>query len=122
VQAGRLPTWLNEGLAMQLAGDPWPDIDLLVRGDIRLIPLNLREGGWGGLSTEAATVAYLEGNSATLYLIDRFGMNMVGEILGHLKAGQSIAAAMQDKLSMPYDQFQRQWVENLNEKLRARRT
>jgi hypothetical protein len=122
VQAGRLPTWLNEGLAMQLAGDPWPDIDLLVRGDIRLIPLNLLEGGWGGLSTEAATVAYLEGNSATLYLIDRFGMNMVGEILGHLKAGQSIAAAMQDKLFIPYDQFQRQWVENLNEKLRARRT
>ena len=122
VQAGRLPTWLNEGLAMQLAGDPWPDIDRLVRGDIRLIPLNLLEGGWGGLSTEAATVAYLEANSATLYLIDRFGMNMVGEILGHLKAGQSIAAAMQDKLFIPYDQFQRQWVENLNEKLRARRT
>ena len=122
VQAGRLPTWLNEGLAMQLAGDPWPDIDQFVRGDVRLIPLNLLEGGWGGLSTEAATVAYLEGNSATLYLIDRFGMNTVGEILGHLKAGQSIAAAMQDKLFMPYDQFQRQWVENLNEKLRARRT
>ncbi|HKW85901.1 MAG TPA: tetratricopeptide repeat protein [Nitrospiraceae bacterium] len=122
VQAGRLPTWLNEGLAMQLAGDPWPDIDQFVRGDVRLIPLNLLEGGWGGLSTEAATVAYLEGNSATLYLIDRFGMNKVGEILGHLKAGQSIAAAMQDKLFMPYDQFQRQWVENLNEKLRARRT
>ncbi len=122
VQAGRLPTWLNEGLAMQLAGDPWPDIDQLVQGEIKLIPLTLLEGGWGGFPTEVATVAYLEGNSATLYLIDRFGMNKVGEILGHLKAGQSIAAAMQDKLFMPYDQFQRQWVENLNEKLRARRT
>ncbi|MGH7204859.1 MAG: peptidase MA family metallohydrolase [Nitrospiraceae bacterium] len=122
VQAGRLPTWLNEGLAMQLAGDPWPDLDQVVQGEIKLIPLSLLEGGWGGLSPEAATVAYLEGNSATLYLIDRFGMNKVGEILGHLKAGQSIAAAMQDKLFMPYDQFQRQWVENLNEKLRARRT
>jgi hypothetical protein len=24
--AGSIPTWLNEGLAMQLAGDPWQDI------------------------------------------------------------------------------------------------
>jgi len=29
---------------------------------------------------------------------------------------------MQDQLFLPYDQFQRQWVENLNEKLRIRRT
>ena len=122
VQAGRLPTWLNEGLAMQLAGDPWPDIDQFVQGEIKLISLTLLEGGWGSLPTEVATVAYLEGNSATLYLIDRFGMHKVREILGYLKAGQSIAAAMQDQLFLPYDQFQRQWVENLNEKLRTRRT
>ena len=107
---------------MQLAGDPWPDIDQFVQGEIKLISLTLLEGGWGSLPTEVATVAYLEGNSATLYLIDRFGMHKVREILGYLKAGQSIAAAMQDQLFLPYDQFQRQWVENLNEKLRTRRT
>jgi len=116
---GAVPTWLNEGLAMQLAGDPWPDIDQLVRGQVTLIPLNHLEGGWGGLPSNAATVAYLEANSATLYLIDRFGMEKVREIIGLLADGQPIGAAVQDRLFIPYDQFQRRWVDTLNEKLRG---
>lgn len=116
---GAVPTWLNEGLAMQLAGDPWPDIDQLVRGQVTLIPLNYLEGSWGGLPANAATVAYLEGNSATLYLIDRFGMEKVREIIGLLANGQPIAAAVQDRLFIPYDQFQRRWIDTLNEKLRG---
>ncbi len=116
---GAVPTWLNEGLAMQLAGDPWPDIDQLVRGQVTLIPLNNLEGGWGGLPSNAATVAYLEGNSATLYLIDRFGMEKVREIIGLLANGQPIGAAVQDRLFIPYDQFQRRWIDTLNEKLRG---
>jgi Flp pilus assembly protein TadD len=114
---GAVPTWLNEGLAMQLAGDPWPDIDQLVQGRVTLIPLNNLEGGWGGLPSNVATVAYLEGNSATLYLIDRFGMEKVREIIGLLANGQPIGAAVQDRLFIPYDQFQRRWVDTLNEKL-----
>ena len=116
---GAVPTWLNEGLAMQLAGDPWPDLDQVIRGEVKLIPLNHLEGGWGGFPPQVATVAYLEGNSATLYLIDRFGMQKAREIVDLLASGQTIAAALQDRLFIPYDQFQRQWVENLNEKLRT---
>ena len=118
-QIAALPTWLNEGLAMQLAGDPWPDIDKVVRGEVTLAPLHLLEGGWGGLPPSAATVAYLEGNSAALYLIDRYGMGKVQDILESLAKGQPLAAALQDRLFITYDEFERRWVENINEKLRA---
>ena len=82
IEASHVPRWLNEGLAMQLAGDDWPDLDQLANGGkIQVIPLQLLEGWWGQLSIESATVAYLEANSATKYLIQRYGMNKVRGIL-----------------------------------------
>ena len=119
---GRVPTWLNEGLAMQLAGDPWPDIDQVIQGEVTLIPLNYLEGGWGRLSSKASMVAYLEGNSATLYLIDRYGMQKVREILGRVAAGEPIGAAIKDRLFISYEQFQHRWSDHLNDKIAAGRT
>ena len=119
---GAIPTWLNEGLAMQFAGDPLPDIPELIRGEVQLIPLNHLEGPWGALPPKMAMVAYLEGNSATVYLVERFRMEKVRELIGALANGQSIAAAMQDRLFFPYEEFQRRWIDHLNEKIRAGKT
>ncbi len=101
-----VPTWLNEGLAMELSGDRWSDLDQILQQQFTLIPLPALEGEWGGLSGEAATVAYMEANSAVHYLIDRFGMPRVQELLAHLKARQALSAAMQSQLSVSYEQFQ----------------
>ncbi|MGH7216155.1 MAG: peptidase MA family metallohydrolase [Nitrospiraceae bacterium] len=110
-----IPTWLNEGLAMELSGDRWSDLDQIMRQEFTLIPLSALEGGWGGLSSDAAAVAYLEANSAVHYLIDRFGMAQVRELLTHLKARQTLSAAMQSQLSLSYEQFQSRWVDQLQE-------
>ena len=121
-RVGAIPTWLNEGLAMQFAGDPLPDIPELIRGEVQLIPLSYLEGPWGALPQKLALVAYLEGNSATVYLIDRFSLQKVRELVGALADGQSIAAAMQDRLFFPYEEFQRRWIDTLNEKIRTGKT
>lgn len=121
-QLGAVPTWLNEGLAMQLAGDPWPDLDRIIQGDVQLMALNALEGNWMGMPANVATVAYLEGNSATLYLMDRYGMEKVREIIGLLASGQPIAVAIKDRLFISYEDFQHRWAENLNEKLRQARS
>jgi tetratricopeptide (TPR) repeat protein len=110
-----VPTWLNEGLAMELSGDRWSDLDQIMKQEFTLIPLPALEGAWGGLSGEAATVAYMEANSAVHYLIDRFGMHRVQELLVHLKARQALSAAMQSQLSLSYEQFQSRWVDQLQE-------
>ena len=114
--SGMIPTWLNEGLAMQLAGDQWQELDQVLQGDITLVPLTSLEGSWEKLSAEAATVAYLESNSATHYLLERFGMHKLHEVLGLLKARQTLTIAMQDKLLLSYDHFQRQWADNFHAK------
>ncbi len=110
-----IPTWLNEGLAMELSGDRWSDLDQMMKQEFTLIPLPALEGGWGELSSDAATVAYLEANSAVHYLVDRFGMPRVQELLTRLKARQALSAAMQSQLSMSYEQFQSRWVDQLQE-------
>lgn len=110
-----IPTWLNEGLAMELSGDHWADLDQIMKQEFTLIPLSTLEGGWGGLSSDAAAVAYLEANSAVHYLVDRYGMARVRELLAHLKARQTLSAAMQSQFSLSYEQFQSRWVDQLVE-------
>ena len=98
---------------MQLAGDPWQDVTSVTPSDHSLVPLSALEGGWENLPAEKVAVAYMEANAATHYLIERFGMHKVHEVLVHLKAHQTIAAAMQERLMLSYDHFQQQWADSL---------
>lgn len=112
---GALPTWLNEGLSMQWAGDTWPDLDQAMQGEINVIPLTYLEGSWGALPAGTSTVAYLEAHSATRYMIERWGIARVDELLNALQAGSSVANAFQNKLFISYEQFQRQWLESFEQ-------
>ena len=112
-----IPQWLNEGLAMQLAGDPPPDIPALIRGEVTLINLTYLEAPWSALSPQQAMVAYLEGNSATRYFIDRYGMDRVRDVLDKMATGQRFAHAFQDGIFTSYEDFQRRWIESLNQSM-----
>lgn len=98
---------------MQLAGDPWQELKDVLQGEHNLIPLTALEGTWENLPAEKVGLAYMEATTAARYLIDRFGMHKVHEVLVHLKARQTIAAAMQDRLLLSYDHFQQQWADSL---------
>lgn len=118
LNATSLPTWLNEGLAMQLSSDHWSDLEEFRPGKVPVIPLPALEGSWGGLSSDAATVAYFEANLAARYLINRYGMHEVRQLLTRLKQRQTLTAAMQNQFSLSYDQFQSRWLEQLHEEPR----
>ncbi|MBK9309103.1 MAG: hypothetical protein IPM58_18875 [Nitrospira sp.] len=112
---GALPTWLNEGLAMQWAGDTWPELDQAMQDEISVIPLTSLEGSWGSLPAGTSTVAYLEANSATHYMIERWGLARVDELLSAFEAKSSVAAAFQNVLLISYEEFQRQWIESFEQ-------
>lgn len=103
------PTWLIEGLAIHLAEDPWSDMEETKQPGAALIPLTALQGAWGGLPSGSLLTAYLEANSATQLLLDSYSLHNVRQVIGALLDGQSLDAAMQQKLSVPYGQFQRQW-------------
>ena len=100
---------------MQLSGDSGQDEEYGARGKFDTV--TALEGSWENLSVEKASAAYIEANAATHYLIERFGMPKVQEVLLHWKARQTIAAAMQDRLLLSYDHFQRQWADSLGSTL-----
>lgn len=114
--SGALPLWLNEGLAMQLAGNEWPDLHQFTPGEVTVIPLQYLEGSWGQLPQNVASLAYVEANSATRFLIERFGMPRIDDLLASFKARESVAAALRSKLFLSYEQFQQQWLESVQQR------
>lgn len=105
------PTWLNEGLAMQLSGDVWAGLDQTIQGEHEVIPLTSLHGSWGALPAGSASAAYGEANAATHYLIERWGMSRVNDLLDAFKANASVETALQNTLSISYEQFHQQWLE-----------
>jgi tetratricopeptide (TPR) repeat protein len=106
-----VPNWLVEGLAMQLAEDPWSDVEEAGQKTATLIPLTSLQGDWTQLSGDAMQIAYIEARSATQNLVDRYSMYGVRQTMNLLQTGQSLDAAMRQKLSVSYEQFQREWAQ-----------
>ena len=96
---------------MQLDGKEWPDLDRALHGEVRIIPLQYLEGSWFRLPQDAATLAYLEAHSATRFLIERWGMSGVHDLLVALRAKESVANALQSKLFVSYEQFHSRWLD-----------
>lgn len=106
-----LPIWLAEGLAIQLAEDPWPDLDDIKEKSPIIIPLLSLQGRWDQIPKSSLAVAYFESALASQNLIDRYSMYGVRQVMNGLQAGLSLDTAMQQKLSVPYKEFTRQWEE-----------
>lgn len=94
---------------MHLAEDPWSDMEETKQPGAALIPLTSLQGSWGKLPSGSLLTAYLEASSATQLLLDSYSLHNVRQVMSALLEGRSLDAAMQQKLSVPYDQFQRQW-------------
>jgi hypothetical protein len=98
-----VPTWLIEGLAVHLAEDPWPDLEEVTPQAGTLLPLTSLEKEWTHLPKDALAVAYREAHSATKTLIDRYSVYSIRQVLNLLRTGQTLDAAMRNKLSLPYE-------------------
>lgn len=108
------PTWLVEGLAIHLTEDPWPDMEESRQESPPLMPLPSLHGSWAQLPSTSLPTAYLTASAATQHLIDRYSMYTVRQLMNALMTGQPLETAMQQKLSVSYEQFQRQWAQSHN--------
>jgi tetratricopeptide (TPR) repeat protein len=111
----KVPHWIVEGLALQLAEDPWPELEEAEHKASALIPLTSLQGDWKPLLANAMPKAYLEARSATQLLVDSYGLHGVQQLIQLLQAGHSLDAAMQQKLSVSYEQFRKQWEQAMNQ-------
>jgi tetratricopeptide (TPR) repeat protein len=113
------PTWLVEGLAIHLTEDPWPDMEESRQKSLPLMPLPSLHGSWTQLPSISLPTAYLTASVATQHLIDRYSMYTVRQLMNVLMTGQPLETAMQQKLSVSYEQFQRQWAQSHKPQMRT---
>ena len=100
-----------EGPAIHLTEDPWPDIEESRHHNPPLMPLPSLHGPWARLPSTSLPTAYLTATAAIQHLVDRHSMYTIRQLINVLLAGQPLEAGMQEKLSLSYEQFQRQSAE-----------
>jgi tetratricopeptide (TPR) repeat protein len=109
----QIPTWLNEGIALNLEGtdpDRWDYIlSSWIQQEQNLIPLIDLHSSFMNFSNNMAALAYAESHSATRYLIDRYGMYPIKELLLNLASEPNFEIAFQNQFLLSYSEFERQW-------------
>ncbi|HTP40989.1 MAG TPA: tetratricopeptide repeat protein [Nitrospiria bacterium] len=116
------PTWLNEGLAVYFEGLASGNLpgsqEVSTRSLARLspsglIPLEALHGSFLEFTSDQAAVAYAESYSATRYLINRYGLPRVKELLQQLSAGRPFDQTFETVFFLPYQEFERSWQATL---------
>jgi tetratricopeptide (TPR) repeat protein len=114
----RAPTWLNEGLAVYFEGLTSGNLsdsqEASTRSLTRLspsafIPLAALHESFLEFSSDQAATAYAESFSATRYLINRYGLPRVKELLQQLSASRPFDQTFETVFFLPYQEFERLW-------------
>ncbi len=95
-----VPSWLAEGVALQLPDDPWPDLEETERKGFVAIPLAALRNSWRNWPGDQQAIAYVEAHMATQAFVDRQGIQGVRHLLSEIGAGKSLDSAMEHKLSL----------------------
>lgn len=115
----RVPSWLNEGLAMHFEGRVLSagnekEFRQIARAG-KLPALSKLEGSFAGLQGDQVRYAYLFSLSAVRFMIDRYGLYRATTILEELAKGASVGDAVSTGLLISYEEFERHWKESLEE-------
>ncbi len=115
---GRVPVWLNEGIAQYEDGrnEGRDDLFRYLASAENLVPLKYLEGSFMGLNQNQAIVAYGEGLSAVKYIMDEYGMGILIKLLSSYRDGKDSEASIKDTFQMTYKEFQESWIRNLKKR------
>ena len=113
---GRVPTWVQEGLAQWMEGKRSGEVAaaLVQSYDAkRFIALGDLEGSWMQLPADVAAYAYAWALANIEYIVQTGGMVDAQRILDRLAAGSSTEAAVHEVLHSNYEDLMRSTVEYL---------
>ena len=116
--ANRLPTWLNEGLAVYFEGLASGNLGSQQGPTLRLsqaqvFPLSSLHGSFLGFSSAEAEMAYAQSSDVTRLLIDRYGLYRVKDLLEALGSNQAFDQAFQNAFFLAYPEFEHLWRNTL---------
>lgn len=116
------PTWLQEGLAQWLGGEPPArDVELLapLARAGKLPRLESLEAAFVGLSEKDATLAYAQSLSVVAHVQGRWGEDGLRRLLDALGEGRPAAEALPIALGQSYGELQKDWEKSLRQPAQA---
>jgi tetratricopeptide (TPR) repeat protein len=102
---GRVPTWIQEGVAQWLEGkrsDENAAVLVQIYDQGQAAPLGSLEGSWLGLSSATARYAYAWALANIEYIVETDGMGDIERILDQLASGASTEQALKEVLHDNY--------------------
>lgn len=103
----KCPRWLHEGLAQYF------EYFFLLSGRLKtigqIIPLKRLEVGFPSGNTRVVALAYWESYSVVSYLVDRYKLYRIKELLQELGRGTDLNSAFSSAFSITYDRFVKTW-------------
>jgi len=108
---GGLPTWLDEGLAMENEGEPAATfVSVLQQAveDDALISLRTLNGPFSS-ETQKAYLSYAESHSVVNYLLAMYGPQPMSELLSLLTSGETVDDALVSSYGMNLDALEAEW-------------
>ncbi|MEN8154640.1 MAG: hypothetical protein ABFR75_11525 [Acidobacteriota bacterium] len=105
----KCPLWINEGLAEYFSSE---NENLNIREPI---PLKYLERGFPAGNPAYVSLAYRTSHSAVRYMIDKYGIYSIVELLKDFEENGDINSAFESVLYVTYDDFISKWTRNLDE-------
>ena len=109
----KVPSWLNEGLAMYFEGGPSGRHPELVNAQRRGVLLPLR-----GMFSQPGRprdvhLFYAKSRSVVRYMMDEYGAEPMSDLLAGLNRGESIDEAVRAAYGVSLDELDRRWAAGL---------
>lgn len=111
LSGGRLPGWLDEGIAQWFEGSESPGLRDALREwlkDHEPISLSLLQGGFTKLNTEMVPAAYAQSLLATKALAEKFGFPAIGRFLILLREGVDKQSAFLTAFDMTQEAYEKE--------------
>jgi hypothetical protein len=105
LSAGRLPTWLNEGIAAALEQDSLEWATTAVTRAGSPAPLDALAGPFAALSPDAARLAYATSALAVRTLLDAHGGVALSNLVRDIGGGEPFAPAFEHRMHEPWATF-----------------
>ena len=108
----RVPTWLNEGLAVLQQGQPNPDYPALIANASKAGQLLSLQSLCGPFPAEAlqAELAYAESEAVVRFIREQFGSKSFATLLAAYADGASCASGVERGLGVSLAQLENQWL------------
>jgi hypothetical protein len=116
---GRLPTWLDEGLAMHNEGEASESFESLLyaaAGQDALLSLRTLSGPFSS-DTAKAYLSYAESHSVVQYLLEEYGSTAMHDLLMSMKDGETVDDALMMSFGLDIDGVEAAWRASIMEEL-----